>query len=264
MHSRNQRESGHTRQGVVISDLHLFARRSMALDCLEGIRVELNQADVLVLNGDTFDFRWSTLRGLDTTQRAAADWLRGLRDAYPRCEIHFVLGNHDCLASFVDELNALAETLPRFQWHEYWLRLGPALFLHGDCAHRIMGEHELHRYREPWRRDRQRGTLGALAYACVDHLGFTRLGQVWKFPRSKTIQRVAHYLDRTCSGWRDGVLDCYFGHTHVPFSNYQVGGINFHNTGSAIRSMAFNPLVFAAPLISSPTKPMTKSSAHAH
>ena len=43
-------------QGLVISDLHLFSRRSRAEELLAGIKGEIIGADVLVLNGDVFDF----------------------------------------------------------------------------------------------------------------------------------------------------------------------------------------------------------------
>ena len=56
-----------------------------------------------------------------------------------------------------------------------------------------------------------------------------------------------HYLDHASPRWRTNSRDCYFGHTHQPFSNHQHGDIRFHNTGSAIRGMGFNPLAFSVP-----------------
>ncbi|MEN8773858.1 MAG: hypothetical protein ABF379_09885 [Akkermansiaceae bacterium] len=45
--------------GLVISDLHLFAGRSDGAVLFKGIQSQLKSVDLLVLNGDTFDFRWS-------------------------------------------------------------------------------------------------------------------------------------------------------------------------------------------------------------
>lgn len=232
----------HIRRGIVVSDLHLFTRRSRAVECLQSLRAELASVDVLVLNGDTFDFRWSTLRDRQATIAAALDWLRALASDLPTCRIHYVLGNHDCLAPFRDQLAAL--TLPRLRWHEHFFRLENALFLHGDCAHEPMDPEGLRRYREPWENDRQRGALAAGIYAAIDRLGLTRFAHERHFPHRRTVERIAHYLDRASLNWRDGVRDCYFGHTHRPFSDYRHSGVAFHNSGSAIRGMAFNPLRF--------------------
>jgi hypothetical protein len=233
-------------RGLVVSDLHLFARRSEGPACVNALRARLALADVLVLNGDTFDFRWSALPSHEATQAAALAWLRALLNDLPKCQIHFVLGNHDCLATFKEGLTGLAAGERRLKWHEYWLRLGPALFLHGDCANAAMDWRSLKRYREVWAQDRRRGRFTAAAYSCADRLGVTRLVHTWHFPRGAAVQRVAHHLDEACPGWRSEVRDCYFGHTHLPFSSYMHDGITFHNTGSAIRNMGFNPISFAA------------------
>jgi UDP-2,3-diacylglucosamine hydrolase len=58
-------------RGLVISDLHLFSPRSKAVELLVGIQEKLASADVLVLNGDIFDFRWSTLPDTQATIVAA-------------------------------------------------------------------------------------------------------------------------------------------------------------------------------------------------
>lgn len=234
----------HSGRGIVLSDLHLFARRSRAADCLQSLRADLASADVVVLNGDTFDFRWSTLRDRRTTVAAALDWLCALADDLPKCRIHYVLGNHDCLADFREQLASLASTLPRLRWHEHFLRLGAALFLHGDCAHEPMDADGLRRYRAPWENDPQRGPVATGAYIVADHLGLTRLAHARYLPPGRTVGRIVHYLNRAWPGWQIDIRDCYFGHTHLPFSGHRQDGVVFHNSGSAIRGMAFNPIRF--------------------
>lgn len=237
-----------TKHGLVLSDLHLFARRSQGAAHFESLRDELAEVDVLVLNGDIFDFRWSTLPEA-VTVAAALDWLRALVDRYPRCEIHFVLGNHDCLTTFRDEVVALNARMPRLHCHTNELCLGSALFLHGDCANGKMDAAGLRRRRARWETGRQSSDLAFSAYIAVDRLGITRRAHEWIFPRKRTVRRIAHYLDRALPGWRSQTRDCYFGHTHLPFVGYRYEGIAFHNTGSAVqvRGMGFNPMAFDLP-----------------
>jgi len=229
---------------MVLSDLHLFARRSRWTARFEEVRDKLNGVEVLVLNGDIFDFRWSTIGDQSKTVSASLEWLHALAADLPEGEIHFIIGNHDCTASFKNGLAGLAKALPRFQWHEHLLRLGPLLFIHGDCAHRRMDKDGLIRFRENWERDWRWNPAMAFAYECVDRLGITKRVHALHFPRQKTVERLAFYLDSFCPDWRETTRDCYFGHTHLPFANYEHDGIRFHNTGSAIHNLEFNPICF--------------------
>ena len=231
--------------GVVVSDLHLFARRSCAEARLRSLQSKLQRARVTVFNGDTFDFRWSTRGDFNTSRAAAVHWLREWSLRYPAGELHYLLGNHDCLEAFAEDLDQLSRTLPAFHWHRHCLRLGSSLFLHGDCAQRLMDGKGLELYRGTWRQDRQRGSVAAAAYHCVDVLGITRLAHAWHFPVQRTIRRVVHYLGQVQPGWSRGISDCYFGHTHRPFANVPFRGVRFHNTGSAIQNMPFHPICFA-------------------
>lgn len=236
-----------TKRGVAVSDLHLFARRSIGAEYFESLRPQLRSADILLLNGDIFDFRWSTLPTAENTVAAALEWLHAVAGDFPHCEIHYVLGNHDCPTFFRTQLDSLQNMLPRFHCHPYGVRLGPALFVHGDCTHRKMDSASLRRYREAWDNHRRHGRLRSEAYTVVDRLGLTWLTHRGWFPQQGTVERVVHYLDRACPGWRERTRECYFGHTHLPFSDHRDGDVIFHNTGSGIRGMGFNPKLFSAP-----------------
>ena len=111
-----------------------------------------------------------------------------------------------------------------------------------------MDQNGLIRYRESWDRDWQWSPAMAVAYECVDRLGITKRVHEFHFPRQKTVDRIGFYLDRFCPGWRETTRDCYFGHTHMPFINHEHDGIRFHNTGSAIHNLEFNPLDFEIPV----------------
>lgn len=234
-------------RGIVVSDLHLFARRSRGQAQFDAIREGLRQVNMLVLNGDIFDFRWSSHANHNQTLAAAMNWLHALTADLPDCHIHFIIGNHDCLPAFQEELARLASSQPRFHWHEYLLQIGPALFLHGDCAHYRMDHVALKSYRANWQRTRRWSPALAIAYEGLDWLGITPRVHDWHFPREQTLERIAFYLDHAFPEWRIQTRDCYFGHTHLPFANHEHAGIRFHNSGAAIHKQVFHPISFVLP-----------------
>jgi len=231
-------------RGLVISDLHLLARRSVGESLLGRIQPQLERCEVLVLNGDTFDFRWSTLDSEAASIAAAIAWVEEWAARFAGREMHFIEGNHDCLGEFRERLDALALTLPQVQVHEQVLRLGDQLFLHGDCANRKMDTDAMASFRQGWRVDKPRGRFSAAMYDFVDKTGLC--GQFHRrfFPQGITVARVAHFLDHACPEWRESASDCYFGHTHLPFRDHEHEGVRFHNTGSGICGMGFQPLEF--------------------
>ena len=233
-------------RGLVVSDLHLFARGSQGAALLASLAGQLAGAEVLVLNGDTFDFRWIAARDREQAFAAAVGELRALLERHANCEVHYILGNHDCLTGFQSALTALTARAPRFHWHAWQLRLGSALFLHGDCAEARMDAGELQHRRARWEQGERRGLLASYAYGVADALGLSRQAHEWFFPRHKTVERIAYHLDRASPGWREVVRDCYFGHTHLPFTKHEHEGVSYHNTGSSasVRGMGFNPLAF--------------------
>ena len=233
--------------GLVISDLHLFSRRSRAEELLAGIKGEMIAADILVLNGDVFDFRWSALPDMRATIDASLDWLDALVALRAEKPTHYLLGNHDCVTGFTERLSGFAQARPSLACHESILHLGRNLFLHGDCANRRMDGERHRRFRETWSRDKQRSPFGRVLYDAADALGASRkVHDLW-FPQNTTVRRVAHHLDQIMPGWREEIDHCYFGHTHLPFTRHSHEGVMFHNTGSAIRDMVFQPLAFTCP-----------------
>ena len=120
------------RTGFVISDLHLFARWSQAGTYMDRIMRAAARADVFVLNGDIFDFRWTTYPTTEDSVDAAVEWLKSLAAAHPHCRFIYILGNHDGFRLFADRLDRLAAELPNLECHPSHVHLGRALFLHGD------------------------------------------------------------------------------------------------------------------------------------
>jgi UDP-2,3-diacylglucosamine hydrolase len=231
-------------RGLVVSDLHLFSRRSDGNELWDRIDDVRGDAEILVLNGDTFDFRWSHFRDESKATAAALEWVERVTGDGRWKKVHYISGNHDCLSEFVKGLRELSSEQETLACHEFHLQLGRCLFLHGDCANRRMNLDDLKRYRASWSKDRPRGALSKALYDGVDALGVSKLFHKLYFPKERTVASLVHHLSLVFPEWRENLDHCYFGHTHQPFSGHEHGGVAFHNTGSGIRGMGFQPLHF--------------------
>jgi UDP-2,3-diacylglucosamine pyrophosphatase LpxH len=231
-----------TASAYVVSDLHMFCKRSEADFHMPAIHKAAEKADYFVLNGDTFDFRWSTLESTEATIREALRWLRELAESHPACHFHFILGNHDCHHAFVRALEKLVEQVANLDWHPYYLRLGDTLFLHGDVATRRMSHACLERSRQSWLHERQRGRTLNLMHDMAFHLNVHKAVSQLAHPTRRVLERVMAYLESIEPHIMDGVAHVYFGHTHVAFTNYAYRGLRFHNGGAPMRNLTFNIL----------------------
>ncbi len=227
--------------GHVISDLHLFAQRSVAELNLRDIRSAAARSDFFVFNGDIFDFRWSTLPTINDALDAAGDLLRTLVADHPGCRFFYTLGNHDCYEPFIEHLDGLAADTPNFQWHPSHLRLGTVLFLHGDLPLAPPGtERTLHPTL-----GRNGRTLRMLYRFFIAGRGHRLLAALHQ-PRA-CAKRITQWLETNPNGLSEGLTDVYFGHTHYPFSDFEYEGLRFHNTGSSIRGLRSRMLEVRTP-----------------
>jgi UDP-2,3-diacylglucosamine hydrolase len=222
------------RSGFVLSDLHLFTRRSMAAGWEGDIARAASAGDFLVFNGDIVDFRWSTLPSVGDTIDAAVRWLDHWLVAYPRCRFYYVMGNHDGLAEFGQRLELLSRLRPNLVWHPSAVCIGSALFLHGDLPLRLGRGRSL---RGPL--PEVLGQHGRLADDCYQLATAARLPRaaVRIHARRRTVAKVERALQADPPYALGPVTDVYFGHTHLPFARHRHGGLTFHNSGSAIRGM---------------------------
>ena len=225
-------------KGYFVSDLHLFANRSTAHHYLDEIAQKASHADVFVLGGDIFDFRWSRVPILKAVDRAVA-WLEQLASSCPQCQFHLVLGNHDYHQAFIDRLEKLERRVPNLSWHRYYVRLGSSVFLHGDVANKRMDARMLAESRERWLEDRRRGPFASLLY---DVVVMTRLHKPMPhlvFSKRIVVRRILKYLESIEEGPGNGVRNVYFGHTHKKLANYHFRGLFFHNGGAPIKGLKF-------------------------
>ena len=220
------------RKGYVVSDLHLFTHRTQAHEHIDSIRDAAAGSDFLVLNGDIFDFRWSTLTNRTATARAAVNQLRSLVEGTNGCRILYILGNHDRFGFFAAHLSDLATEQPTFSWHPTHARIGKCLFLHGDLVFDRARADAFGNGLDPVHRNR--GTMMNMGYRAIIATRFHRIMHPF-YPPRRCARRILGCLHRSHPSLRDGLTDVYFGHTHRTFTDFRCGGVAFHNTGSTVR-----------------------------
>ncbi len=225
-----------------VSDLHLFTRRSQAEEFQPAIRAAALGAEMFVLGGDIFDFKWSTHKTTDEAVEEAVRWLQMLIECAPDCRFHFLLGNHDCHEPFVERLAALADESPNLSWHPHFLRVSDTVFLHGDVVDRPMGPHEFTRRRERHSRAERQGEWLHALYDVVVFAGLHKTLCTVLHRDPSVTSRLLGYLEEVGHGAQTGLKHVYFGHTHVPMSHHDFGGVKFHNGGAPLKGMRFQIL----------------------
>ena len=214
----------------------MFSRRSAFAQELPVIEARAGASDICVLNGDIFDFKWSTLPSFIQTVYAAADWLEGLVTKHPSTDFYFICGNHDSLPAFRAKLAEISSRHPNFTWCPYFRRIGPHLFLHGDIVDSVKHGISLDEYRKKFHTEGQKGLLMNLLYDLIIASQFHKIiFFVHKAPRIAPL--ILDYLRNEDQEVLEGVHNVFFGHTHVPFRDFMHEGIAFHNSGSMIRDL---------------------------
>lgn len=235
--------NGKRQVGYVVSDLHMFSKRSDFADHEQTIYDLAANADVFILNGDTFDFRWTTLPSIEETVQGAIDWLRALTSKFPACHFHFILGNHDNNQLFIEALSRFAVETENLSWHPYYLKLGDSVFLHGDVSDkRMMDAARLEKHREEWLHDTVRHPVLHHLYDVAVNVGLHKMAQAAKYPKKRVVKRVLSYLEDVGLNLDNGIKHVYFGHTHGAMSNFEFRGLYFHNAGSPMKGLEFNIL----------------------
>jgi UDP-2,3-diacylglucosamine hydrolase len=225
-----------------VSDLHLFCRRFDGERFWNRLFDVAKRAAAVVLGGDIFDFRWTTLPTIEDSADEAIRRLTSLVQTNRECEFHYLVGNHDHHESFVPRLARLAHDESNLSFHPYYLRLGNSLFLHGDVATRAMGAHKLEKERRRWLHVRKQGRVANWAYDGSVRVSLHRVVYHIVYPRRAVARRILAYLERIEQGPVNGVTDVYFGHTHLAMSHFEHDGIRFHNCGAPVRGCEFRIL----------------------
>lgn len=227
----------------LVSDLHLFSRRSRAQALLPRMHRAAAEADLFVLAGDTFDYKWAHHPCPDSFAAHARDWLLDLAGPRPSCRFQFLLGNHDHHPALMKRLAELAGELPNFSWDPWFLRHRDAVFLHGDVANGYRTSEALAKYRQRCENHRfrpgaVRNTIYEVAIAARIHNGFSRL----YYPAHRVAERITRYLQHIGHCAESGTRDVFFGHTHRQMNGYRHAGMRFHNPGAPIKGTPFRIL----------------------
>ncbi len=231
--------------GFVISDLHIFSLSSLYERHLPVLEQAAAAHKAVVLNGDTFDFKRSRFPNNAETAREAAAWLSGLCLRHPETSFHYLVGNHDCVREFVDALRMLEKRCSNLRVSEDTLKIGSCLFLHGDVCDLPGGQNDLTVLRKRYEQVQR----SAFSIAFAEAVTRSRINAVEYLRHSKRAlaARIVEYLRAVHPEELASTERIYFGHTHVPFSDFHYEGLTFFNTGSAVRGLRLAPLTFPLP-----------------
>lgn len=231
------------KKGFVVSDMHMFSRRSTSARHIPAIEAKMAECSICILNGDIFDFRWTSLPSVLDTVSAAGNWLEEKLTRYPGVQFYFVCGNHDSLPAFRTKLAGLSSKYSNLHWHPCYVKLGPHVFLHGDILDSMKRKIPLDEYRRGFHGEEKKGFFMNLLY---DILLLSQLHKIiyMVHKEDSVAPAILEYLQSEEGEMLDGVKNIFFGHTHVPFRDFIYEGIAFHNSGSMIRGLPCNVFEF--------------------
>ncbi len=229
-----------TRKITVVSDLHLFAARSRAKSYHDDILAAAQKSDLLVLNGDIFDFHWSTLGSFDRTLAAATEWLESLATTCEQegCDLTYILGNHDGILPWAERCDELTAKNRNLHCSPDYYRLGDVLFTHGDLLLRPFPLRS--RPLVPLVRCRSR--FEGQLYGFASEFGIPRLVSL-AYNKQRCAQIVSTSLKALDENLWRGVRRLCIGHTHRPFSDAHIGDLTIHNSGAAVQGIRFEPIM---------------------
>ncbi|HSJ01087.1 MAG: metallophosphoesterase [Verrucomicrobium sp.] len=226
-----------------VSDLHLFSQRSQAEQWMPLLHERIRESSLVVLGGDLFDFKWSTLGSAEATAQAATIWLKALMKAHPSRPFIMLLGNHDDHPLLRARLEDLAEEFTQLRVETYLFRVANTVFLHGDSANPGSTEARLMLMRGKTAHHRNRGRVMNLLYGGTIRLRLHRVGAGVIFPKRLVARRLLKYLREVGQGPESGTDTVYFGHTHLALRDYLYRGVSFHNCGAPMRGLRFQILL---------------------
>ena len=229
--------------GATVSDLHLFSHHSRPERYLDRIQAAVRKADMFVLNGDIFDFKWSRHGVFSHTVDEARHFLESLLQANSDCCFHVTLGNHDAIPQYIRLLQELSQIYENMEWQEFVHREQDRLFLHGDAIHGGNSNESLRRFRGRLHRPAHGHPIQRLAHSAVhrSHLPWVAFRML---PKRILAVRILAYLHN--ENWLTGnkVRHIYFGHTHSDFEDFSFRGFRFHNCGSATQGARLRIVTF--------------------
>ncbi len=229
------------RQGIFVSDLHVFSGRSVGESLGNGLQANHRRANLLVLGGDIFDFKWSSMTAAGTLL-AAEKWLQSLLQQWDG-EVVFLAGNHDCAPNFLQVLQEVASRNARFTWHDHQVQMGDSLFLHGDVLDAGQHVSQLASYRDKFHPFSHQSKISRQAYSALVAMRIHRMAPKLRHRPTLTGLKLHRLLPQLVERPEE-VRQVFYGHTHVGVGGLEVNGVSFSNPGAAIRHIEFKPIEF--------------------
>jgi UDP-2,3-diacylglucosamine hydrolase len=229
-------------KGYVISDLHMMAAYSRSDRHWADIDRAASKAHFFVLNGDINEMYFSDLP-FEQRMETGLGNIERLVKAHPNCQFHYIIGNHENIDAYMNGVVTLAHRLPNLQIHACYMRIGNALYLHGDQplgAGEITTERHLH----PAGGMKQQAAGNILPLVNPLQATFRNLRHAIHYSFNRDVNRILHAIDKADPIVRSGVEHVFFAHTHRPklAVTSKHSPISFHNTGAGVRGAHFSML----------------------
>ncbi|MCP4346834.1 MAG: hypothetical protein GY795_15065 [Desulfobacterales bacterium] len=228
------------KNGFVISDLHIFRDPHIFDSSYRYICQLAAKADLIVLNGDIFDFEWSQ-SNIEKTVHYSTAWIKELIIGFPNCSFVFISGNHDCDPLFAENMHVLEEEYQNIKYREEYYVIENKLFLHGDIIHVNRLFHNLRQWRLLYRTARLKTKHFRHIYLRIIPTKVSTATYNFFHHKERIFDKLILYIQNNIQG---AVTEIYFGHIHVYFEKYAYKGYVFNNPGAAIKDMQFKAVQF--------------------
>ena len=96
--------------------------------------------------------------------------------------------------------------------------------------------------RSRWRARGRQPVAAHWLYGLVVKARLHRMTSSLVYRKPVVAKRILAYLDHIGHGPGNGLEHVFFGHTHTAMSNYEHGGLKFHNGGAPIKGLKFRIL----------------------
>ena len=231
--------------GCFFADLHLFSPRSV-YDCYrEGLRTLCKSCDLVVLGGDIFDLRWTSLGSHVRTIEAAQAWIEQFCHDHIHAKIVYLLGNHDSHPDLVQSLLRASSACSNFHWSAEQFRLGDCLFLHGDVLNAGLRADGLTRYRRRFHNEKTQSRMRHGAYDVAVALRLHKYIPHLRHSPQSTCRQLFNAISMSVPTGVAHPQRVFFGHTHVRLRAFRYGPMEFNNPGAAIKHIPFSPIKFS-------------------
>jgi hypothetical protein len=227
---------GDRKKCLTLSDIHYGNVGSSSKHLMHNaIYPAVQKSELVVFNGDWLGIIPKKRRDLENIVSENLVELEKWLDENPKTLFGFVLGNHDRVELFLEGLKELERKHPNLIVSSKYLRMGDALFLHGDQHSRV----KLNTFDDISPGSQVLSSEARKRY--VKNFKAIPPTEIAEYQR-----RIIHNLQEEDPQLLVGVKHIFSGDTHKPYTNNEFEGFMMHNTGGAVerKNKRFNMLNF--------------------